>query len=96
MKRRSLVKKGVKRIILGGLAQGCALAVFTLLGDVFGVDGCEALGAFVGINGWSPFGKGLRMSLQVCLHYQQTTASPQFFCATAPVTVMCPSRVEGR
>jgi lysophospholipase II len=36
------------RIILGGISQGCAVAIITLLAGACGV------GAFVGFNGWMP------------------------------------------
>ncbi|KAG5305524.1 acyl-protein thioesterase [Histoplasma capsulatum G186AR] len=46
---------GYGRIVLGGLSQGCAASIFTLLGGGFGPDGSEQLGGFVGMSGWLPF-----------------------------------------
>ncbi|GAD92850.1 hypothetical protein PMAA_051330 [Paecilomyces variotii No. 5] len=43
------------RIVLGGLSQGCAAGVFSLLGGGWGEDGQETLGAFCGMSGWLPF-----------------------------------------
>ncbi|KAL1881603.1 hypothetical protein Plec18167_003200 [Paecilomyces lecythidis] len=43
------------RIVLGGLSQGCAAGVFSLLGGGWGENGQEALGAFCGMSGWLPF-----------------------------------------
>lgn len=43
------------RIVLGGLSQGCAAAIFSLLGGGWGENGRETLGAFCGMSGWLPF-----------------------------------------
>ncbi|KAL1990862.1 hypothetical protein VTN49DRAFT_5865 [Thermomyces lanuginosus] len=51
---------GYQRVVLGGLSQGCAASIFTLLGGGFGADGHERLGGFVGLSGWLPFEKQLR------------------------------------
>ncbi|EED14352.1 acyl-protein thioesterase 1,2, putative [Talaromyces stipitatus ATCC 10500] len=50
---------GYKRVIIGGLSQGCAAAIFTLLGGGFGKSGNERPGAFFGMSGWLPFEKQL-------------------------------------
>lgn len=56
-----------RRIIVGGLSQGCAASVFALLGGGFGfggnlkdANGPGPLGAFVGMSGWLPFHAQLR------------------------------------
>ncbi|KAF3491213.1 uncharacterized protein GIQ15_00730 [Arthroderma uncinatum] len=46
---------GHRRVILGGLSQGCAAGIFTLLGGGFGLPHGETLGGFVGMSGWLPF-----------------------------------------
>ncbi|KAK2745909.1 hypothetical protein FQN57_003522 [Myotisia sp. PD_48] len=58
---------GYKRIILGGLSQGCAAGVFSFLAGGLGEDYsnetecCERrlLGGFVGMSGWLPFNRQL-------------------------------------
>jgi predicted esterase len=50
-----LGEKGYQKIVLGGLSQGCAAGVFTLLGGGFGENGRETLGVFFGMSGWLPF-----------------------------------------
>ncbi|KLJ06197.1 hypothetical protein EMPG_10378 [Blastomyces silverae] len=53
---------GYRRIILGGLSQGCAAGIFTFLAGLFGeYDGSGAelserklVGGFVGMSGWLP------------------------------------------
>ncbi|GAM37826.1 acyl-protein thioesterase [Talaromyces pinophilus] len=50
---------GYQKVILGGLSQGCAAGIFTLLGGGFGESGNERLGAFIGMSGWLPFEKQL-------------------------------------
>lgn len=54
-----------KKIILLGLSQGCAAAIFTLLGGYFGQNRVNALGAFVGMSGWLPFEQELCQILQL-------------------------------
>lgn len=54
-----------KKIILLGLSQGCASAIFTLLGGCFGDSRANALGAFVGMSGWPPFEQELCQILQL-------------------------------
>ncbi|EED20286.1 acyl-protein thioesterase 1,2, putative [Talaromyces stipitatus ATCC 10500] len=56
---------GHKRIIIGGLSQGCAAAIFTLLGGGFGESGNERPGAFFGMSGWLPFEKQLNSMMNV-------------------------------
>ncbi|KAK2882675.1 hypothetical protein FQN49_000107 [Arthroderma sp. PD_2] len=51
---------GHRRVILGGLSQGCAAGIFTLLGGGFGSHSSETLGGFVGMSGWLPFEAQLR------------------------------------
>lgn len=50
---------GYSRVILGGLSQGCAAGIFTLLGGGFGESGNEKPGAFFGMSGWLPFERQL-------------------------------------
>ncbi|RAO69397.1 uncharacterized protein BHQ10_005409 [Talaromyces amestolkiae] len=50
---------GYRRIVLGGLSQGCAAGIFTLLGGGIGESGNERLGAFFGMSGWLPFERQL-------------------------------------
>jgi predicted esterase len=50
---------GYRRVILGGLSQGCAAGIFTLLGGGFGESGNERPGAFFGMSGWLPFERQL-------------------------------------
>ncbi|KAI1944819.1 hypothetical protein LOZ53_004346 [Ophidiomyces ophidiicola] len=52
--------RGYNRIILGGLSQGCAASVITLIGGGLGPEGNEELGGFIGMSGWLPFEKQLR------------------------------------
>lgn len=42
----------LKNIILGGISQGCATAIFTLLSSGL------SLGGFVGLSSWLPFQVG--------------------------------------
>ncbi|KAK2813998.1 hypothetical protein FQN50_000402 [Emmonsiellopsis sp. PD_5] len=58
-------QEGYGKIIFGGLSQGCAASIFTLLGGGFGggadADGTSVkLGGFVGMSGWLPFEQQLR------------------------------------
>lgn len=53
-------QKGYRRIVLGGLSQGCAAGVFAMLGGAFGEDEGEVLGGFVGMSGRLPFERQLR------------------------------------
>lgn len=46
---------GYRRVILGGLSQGCGAAIFTLLGGNEATDERALPGAFVGMSGWLPF-----------------------------------------
>ncbi|RJE18192.1 Phospholipase/Carboxylesterase [Aspergillus sclerotialis] len=49
-----------RRIILGGLSQGCAMGIFLFLaGGLDGDMGKRRLGGFVGMSGWLPFNKDL-------------------------------------
>ncbi|KAK2849614.1 hypothetical protein FQN49_005580 [Arthroderma sp. PD_2] len=57
---RLLGDGGYQKIVLGGLSQGCAASVFTLLGGGFGDHGYENLGGFIGMSGWLPFERQLR------------------------------------
>ena len=41
---------GYRKVILGGLSQGCAAGIFTLLGGDFGESGNERPGAFFGMS----------------------------------------------
>ncbi|OAX77629.1 hypothetical protein ACJ72_08070 [Emergomyces africanus] len=58
---------GYKRIILGGLSQGCAAGIFTFLAGGLGEDNSNEMefrdrklvGGFVGMSGWLPFNKQL-------------------------------------
>lgn len=50
---------GYQKVILGGLSQGCAAGVFTLLGGEFGQSGNKRPGAFFGMSGWLPFERQL-------------------------------------
>lgn len=50
---------GYQKVILGGLSQGCAAGIFTLLGGGFGESGNERPGAFFGMSGWLPFERQL-------------------------------------
>lgn len=50
---------GYRKIVLGGLSQGCAAGIFTLLGGGIGEGGNERLGAFFGMSGWLPFERQL-------------------------------------
>ncbi|WEW61396.1 hypothetical protein PRK78_006886 [Emydomyces testavorans] len=54
---------GYQRVVLGGLSQGCAASVFALLGGGFGASGNEKLGGFIGMSGWLPFERQLRLLL---------------------------------
>ncbi|KAE8551173.1 hypothetical protein TMatcc_009276 [Talaromyces marneffei ATCC 18224] len=58
-------ESGYRRVILGGLSQGCAAAVFTLLGGGIGESGNERPGAFFGMSGWLPFEKQLNSMMNV-------------------------------
>lgn len=51
-------ESGYRRVILGGLSQGCAAGIFTLLGGL-GETGNEKAGAFFGMSGWLPFERQL-------------------------------------
>ncbi|KAM5443421.1 hypothetical protein MferCBS31731_001742 [Microsporum ferrugineum] len=51
---------GHLKVVLGGLSQGCAAGVFTLLGGGFGARGDKALGGFFGMSGWLPFAQQVR------------------------------------
>ncbi|EEH02622.1 conserved hypothetical protein [Histoplasma capsulatum G186AR] len=55
-----LGEDGHRKIVLGGLSQGCAAGIFTLLGGGFGSHGDQALGAFFGMSGWLLFEKHVR------------------------------------
>ncbi|KAL4930692.1 alpha/beta hydrolase [Aspergillus undulatus] len=48
---------GYRRVIVGGLSQGCVAVMFCLLGGFEGSEGgmVSRLGGFVGMNGWLPF-----------------------------------------
>lgn len=50
---------GYRKVILGGLSQGCAAGIFTLLGGGFGESGNERPVAFFGMSGWLPFERQL-------------------------------------
>ncbi|RHZ58129.1 uncharacterized protein CDV56_103020 [Aspergillus thermomutatus] len=52
------VGDGYRRVVIGGLSQGCAASVFCLLGGFPSVrEGGESklLGGFIGMSGWLPF-----------------------------------------
>ncbi|QKX55272.1 uncharacterized protein TRUGW13939_02364 [Talaromyces rugulosus] len=51
-------ESGYRKIVLGGLSQGCAAGIFTLLGGL-GERGDERVGAFFGMSGWLPFERQL-------------------------------------
>lgn len=51
-------ESGYHKVILGGLSQGCAAGIFTLLGGL-GENGDERVGAFFGMSGWLPFERQL-------------------------------------
>lgn len=55
-----LGENGHHRVIFGGLSQGCAAAIFTLLGGNEAGEKRQAPGAFVGMSGWLPFEQQLR------------------------------------
>lgn len=67
-----LGEDGHRRVILGGLSQGCAAAIFTLLGGDE-TDECKGPGAFFGMSGWLPFEQQLCEILQ----YEQTQDDTQ-------------------
>jgi predicted esterase len=47
---------GSENVVLGGLSQGCAAALHSLLGlESQGKEGKQLLGGFVGMSGWLPF-----------------------------------------
>ncbi|CAG7934639.1 unnamed protein product [Penicillium olsonii] len=56
--------KKAKNIILLGLSQGCAAAIFALLGGWADSSRETPIGAFVGMSGWLPFEEELRQILQ--------------------------------
>lgn len=53
-----------RKIVLWGLSQGCAAAVFTLLGGWPDATETNTIGAFVGMSGWLPFEQQLHEILQ--------------------------------
>lgn len=55
-----LGEDGHQRVVFGGLSQGCAAAIFTLLGGNEAGEKRQAPGAFVGMSGWLPFEQQLR------------------------------------
>lgn len=73
-----LGEDGHRRVILGGLSQGCAVAIFTILGGNES-DECKVPGAFFGMGGWLPFEQQLGEILQ----YSQTQDDTQ------PETITC-------
>lgn len=56
---------GYRRVIVGGLSQGCAAAIFTLLGGGLGESSNERPGAFFGMSGWLPFERQLNTMMNV-------------------------------
>jgi predicted esterase len=55
-------EEGYKRVLVGGLSQGCAASSFAFLG---GLAGEHRLGAFVGMSGWLPLQRNLDDILDV-------------------------------
>ncbi|CAG8906594.1 unnamed protein product [Penicillium egyptiacum] len=53
-----------QKIILWGLSQGCAAAVFTLLSGWLDASETSTIGAFVGMSGWLIFEQQLREILR--------------------------------
>ena len=52
-----------ERVFLGGLSEGCAMSLWTLLSlvDKRGEDGeARRLGGWIGLSGWLPFQEGIR------------------------------------
>lgn len=56
---------GYGRVVIGGLSQGCAAAVFCLLGGFPSPGGSKKLGGFVGMSGWLPFEKEIAGLLNI-------------------------------
>lgn len=61
---------GHRKVILWGLSQGCAAAIFTLLGGWSDITEPKALGAFIGMSGWLP----LERHLNEILRYKDNPA----------------------
>lgn len=56
---------GYGRVVIGGLSQGCAAAVFCLLGGFPSSGGSKRLGGLVGMSGWLPFEKEIAGLLKI-------------------------------
>ncbi|CRG91735.1 hypothetical protein PISL3812_08787 [Talaromyces islandicus] len=69
-------ESGCRKIVLGGLSQGCAAAIFTLLGGL-GERGEERVGAFFGMSGWLPFERRLGDILGLDSNRSETGESEQ-------------------
>lgn len=59
-------EQGLKKVILGGLSQGCAAGIFAFLGGGYGNrngngnDTSETLGGFIGMSAWLPLQNQLK------------------------------------
>ena len=65
----------LKNILIGGLSQGCAMALHVLLSFTSTLGEFEALGGFIGMSGWLP----LRNSLEEIIHPDDNDADDDPF-----------------
>lgn len=59
-----LLNDEYRRVIIGGLSQGCATSVFCLLGGFPEDDKIRQLGGFIGMSGWLPFERDISRLLE--------------------------------